>query len=297
MSSFKKFQLVSEEELNRLKQKQIAQYDPQLRAAAFLQSEIDDLLSNKQMDPEHKMQLFQMAQQRFTSLRGKHAMEETTLGGIHSQMDDDVVAPAMPAQQVAHLAQGHVTPGAAAQVLPAEANSLIDFLPRRSQEKAKKLLNELGRRGLQIKEDDGGQMMIADEPIIGSNYQDLMSSLYSARKNFHPPGQDTFLDALGKVNIPHTLIGNTQIHSQIPHRALTSSQSSTSLFTSSKPSFSKATSSKASSSKSTSKKAKVADIFSSPTASSPKSISLNPFSYNFPPPGNAPRLESVYKTA
>ena len=256
MSSFKRLQLESEEELNRLKQKQIAQYDPQLRAAAFLQSEIDDLLSNKQMDPDHKMRLFQMAQQRFTSLRGKHAMEKTTLGGIRTQMEDDVVVPAIPAQQGAPLAQVHLAP-AGAQALPADQNPLIDFLPRRSQDKAKKLLHELKRRGAEITEDEGGQMVIADQPIIGSNYKDLLLSLYSSRKGFQPHGQDTFLDALGKATIPHALIGNTKIIPQIPHTALTSSQSSTALFTSSKPT----SSSKASSSKSTSKKAKVADIF------------------------------------
>ena len=292
MSAFHKLQLVSEEELNRLRQKQIAQYNPELRTAAFLQSEIDELLSDKQMEPESKLRLLQLAQQRFTSLRGKHAMERTSLGGIRTQMEDDVIAPPVPPQQGAPLAQGHVAPGAAAQVLPTETNPLIDFLPRRSQDKAKKLLQELARRGLQIREDETGQMAIADQPIIGSNYQDLMLSLYSSRKNFHPPGQHTFLDALGKVNIPHALIGNTQIHSQIPHRAFTSSQSSTSLVTSSQPT----SSSKASSSKSRSKKVKAADIFSSPSASPPKSSSLNPFSFFTVPPGKPPKVESVYKT-
>ena len=49
MSAFHKLQLVSEEELNRLRQKQIAQYNPELRTAAFLQSAIDELMSDKQM--------------------------------------------------------------------------------------------------------------------------------------------------------------------------------------------------------------------------------------------------------
>ena len=223
MSAFHKLQLVSEEELNRLRQKQIAQYNPELRTAAFLQSEIDELMSDKQMEPESKLRLLQLAQQRFTSLRGKHAMERTSLGGIRTQMEDDVIAPPVPPQQGAPLAQGHVAPSAAAQVLPAETNPLIDFLPRRSQDKANKLLHELKRRGAEIREDQNGQMVIADQTIIGSNYKDLLLNLYSSRKNFQPRGQDTFLDALGKANIPHAPIVNTKIIPQIPHTALTSS--------------------------------------------------------------------------
>ena len=89
MSSFKKLQLLSEEEVNRLKQKQISQYDPQLRAAAFLQTELDDLLSNKDLDSQQKMTLFQMAQQRFASLIGKNVMSKVPLAGIRTQLTQD----------------------------------------------------------------------------------------------------------------------------------------------------------------------------------------------------------------
>ena len=104
--AFHKLQLVSEEELNRLRQKQIAQYNPKLPTAAFLKSEIDELMSDKQMEPESKLRLLQLAQQRFTSLRGKHAMERTSLGGIRTQIEDDIIAPPVPPQQDAPLAQG-----------------------------------------------------------------------------------------------------------------------------------------------------------------------------------------------
>ena len=206
MSSFRKLQLVSEEEINRLKQKQLSQYDPQLRAAAFLQSEIDDILTNKDMEAQRKATLFQTAQQRFASLLGKSVMATQPLGGIRTRMehDEDAAAAALPAvpQQVVPVLQQP------AEEDDVQIEQLLGTVPKSQKERAQRLLNFLENKKADITYDDMGQMVIQGQSVIGSNYQDLILSLYTGKKAFYPKGLDVFINALRQLNVPQGIIKN-----------------------------------------------------------------------------------------
>ena len=208
MSSFRKLQLVSEEEINRLKQKQLSQYDPQLRAAAFLQSEIDDILTNKDMEAQRKATLFQTAQQRFASLLGKNVMATQPLGGIRTQMEHDEEAapaarglPAVPHQVVPVLQ-------APAEEDDVQIEHLLGTVPPSQKERAQRLLDFLETKKADLTYDNMGQLVIKGQPVIGSNYQDLILSLYTGKKAFYPPGLDDFITALRQVNVPLGIIKN-----------------------------------------------------------------------------------------
>jgi hypothetical protein len=237
MSSFKKLQLLSEEEVNRLKQKQLSQYNPQLRAAAFLQTEIDDLLGNTDMDSQQKMTLFQMAQQRFASLVGKNAMSSVPLAGIHKEMTHDEEEQRQNVRPVAQ-ARHHVAavavppppppmavPQVPLQVVPEEEDDvqldhIIGTVPKSQKKRAEALLIFLEKRKAEMAYDEQGQLVIKGQPVIGSNYQDLILSLYTFRKDFHPIGQDIFSNALRQVNIPRGIIKNTKLLAVKPPQAV-----------------------------------------------------------------------------
>ncbi len=206
MSSFRKLQLVSEEEINRLKQKQLSQYDPQLRAAAFLQSEIDDILTNKDMEAQRKATLFQTAQQRFASLLGKSVMATQPLGGIRTRMehDEDAAAAALPAvpQQVVPLLQQP------AEEDDVQIEQLLGTVPPSQKERAQRLLDFLETKKADLTYDNMGQLVIKGQPVIGSNYQDLILSLYTGKKAFYPQGLDDFITVLRELNVPRGIIRN-----------------------------------------------------------------------------------------
>ena len=299
MTSFRKMQLVTDEEINRLRQKQIAQYDPELRAAAFLQSEMDQLLTDKGMDSDQRLRLLQMAQQRFAAIRGKQQLEKPTLGGISSKMSEDQpedvaqaqAAPPIPAQVAApagrRLAQR-------APDLPMEQRYLLDLLPKNAKEKAKMLMYHLRRVNANFDVDAQGQLVVQGQPLVGSNFQDLLLSLYTRRKDHNPPRLQDFIAALKNVNVPRSLISNVHLLTPKSISSLTSS----SLFTTSHlPSTS------------SSKRPKQEGPLSqdSPSALSPSesdvfhdtqsSLSFNPFSTMHLPPGQKPKVLKVYKTS
>ena len=214
MSSFRKLQLVSEEEINRLKQKQLSQYDPQLRAAAFLQSEIDDILTNKDMDAQRKTTLFQVAQQRFASLLGKNVMANQPMGGIRTQMEhDEEAAVAPPAARALQAAPLQVIPAAqeVAEEDDVQIAQLIGTVPKSQKERAQSLLDFLESKKADLTYDNMGQLVIKGQPVIGSNYQDLILSLYTGRKAFYPQGLDVFINALRQLNVPRGIIKNSYL--------------------------------------------------------------------------------------
>ena len=209
MSSFKKLQLLSEEEVNRLKQKQISQYDPQLRAAAFLQTEIDDLLGNKDMDSQQKMTLFQMAQQRFASLLGKNEMSKVPLAGIRTQLAEEEQEQPRQQQPQQPVFQFGAPP--ADEVDDVEVENIIGTVPPSQKKQAKALMEFLEKRKAELGYDDLGQLVIKGQPLQGSNFQDMILSLYTSRKDFHTPGLDVFLNILRKLNVPRGIIKNTAL--------------------------------------------------------------------------------------
>ena len=59
MSAFKKLRLMDNEEYERLRQKQVSSYNPELRSIAHIQDEMRDVLSSSTMNPDEKMRIFQ----------------------------------------------------------------------------------------------------------------------------------------------------------------------------------------------------------------------------------------------
>ena len=69
MASFKQLKLIDEQELNRLIEKQIRQYDPALKILASVRKEMNTLMERNDLLPEEKLALYQSAQQRFDSIK------------------------------------------------------------------------------------------------------------------------------------------------------------------------------------------------------------------------------------
>ena len=291
MASFRKMQLVSEEEMNRLRQKQVAQYDPELRTASFLQQEIDQLLHDTHLEPEQKLRLFQMAQQRFTAIRGKEHLEKLPLEGVSTKMYKDEPAP-VPQAQAAQAAQGPalIAPAApqnALESLPAEHRHLLRSVPQGSKVKAAELIQHINRSNVKFEESPQGELVVDGQPLIGSNYQDLIYSLYSRKKDFIPVGIFEFLNALSRANMPRRLISNP-ISKFIPN---VPSLPETPSLSSSHPAEESLSPS---------------EQFHTPKEKSKISSKWNPYSYMFPgkatspprkaakPPGKKPRVLSVY---
>ena len=94
-SKFVKQFLVEEGEYDRLRQRQFKDYSPEIRTMVTLEQQIVEILAQKDLDPQQKLDLISGLQQRFNQLK-----EETnTLTGLTSAKC--VAAPtSMPVRQV-----------------------------------------------------------------------------------------------------------------------------------------------------------------------------------------------------
>ena len=68
MALFKKYRLVDESEIDRVIEKRLRQYDPNLHSMALLKKDMTDILSQKNLYPEEKLNLYKANQNRFGQL-------------------------------------------------------------------------------------------------------------------------------------------------------------------------------------------------------------------------------------
>jgi len=202
MASFKKMKLVPEMEYDRLKMKEVRDYDPELRTLSFLQSEIDDILNNSNLDAESKMRLFQAAQYRFSSIKERQPEEIKYTSASLPVPPTPVLVPPTP-----------VLPPPAADPIPRDMNhdKILNNIPVFQRNKAENFLDLLTEDPDQVTYNNKYQLVVAGKPVKGSNIIDLIRNLYVKRKNYMPKGQRAFLTAIRRLNMPNTLIQNTEV--------------------------------------------------------------------------------------
>ena len=66
---FKRLKLIDEQELNRLVEKQLREYDPTIRSLATLHREMQEIEGRSDLTPEEKVALLSATQQRFSQLK------------------------------------------------------------------------------------------------------------------------------------------------------------------------------------------------------------------------------------
>ena len=224
--------LMSEDEINRLKSKQITQYDPQVRTMAFLQTEIDDILTRKDLAPESIMALFQSAQSRFHSLKRKRTGED-----LGPEEEQDVVAAAAQVAPIAQAVAGGPPPPpqmlgipeAPAPTPPPPApfqgivvtqrrrtttpttQRTLDIIPKKHVRKAEALYQVIKEHPEVLSWDEKGQMIIEGKPVKGTNITDLVHSLYTSCSTVLPRGLPQFASALETLNIPKSYIVNKKL--------------------------------------------------------------------------------------
>ncbi len=209
MSAFKKMAIVSIDEMDRIKQKQLATYNPELRVMARLQEEIEETLARTDLDAAQKIALIQSLSHKFQAFNIKN-ITQPTLVAQKDQPVRVVHAPA-PAAQPAH--------GPAAAQVPADDTPPIydpnkmPTLPPQHQSKAASVLDHIASNPSHISWDDTGQLVVKGEVVKDTNMSHLLRDLFIAQKGIE--GRNVFHRALADTNIDPTLITSTKAFANI----------------------------------------------------------------------------------
>jgi len=207
MTSFKKMSLIAQEELDRLKQRQLTSYNPELRSMVFLKDEMDQLLLRTDLPAEEKLKLFQTAQHRFQALRPD--VQSTTAGTTTSTPR---AAAADEEEEASPIAEGELLAMGPSTGVPQSATfaRVVTNLPKQYRSKGTQLVEFFDEHPGRFSATSTGEMAIDGKPIPNSNFNDLIRHLYIGHQQT-PVGLEHFVSALRELNVPRTSISNRKV--------------------------------------------------------------------------------------
>lgn len=217
--SFQKYFLLSQEEMERIRTKQLRDYNPQLTSMARVQEKLEDAQLRKDLPPETKLKEVAQLQNRFDEL--KTGMQNL-LPKTEAPAEVPVPAPAGVVQPVAVAPSRN---GEQRDVAPAEVeNPLPVGLPeepaavplvgidKRNHAKATRVWTSLTRDPSVFSVADNQEIIVRGERIPGSNIFDLMSDAFTLKRGRmsgpRPSGFEQFRQALIDSNAPTGLFSN-----------------------------------------------------------------------------------------
>jgi hypothetical protein len=218
MSSLVKKVLIEKAELDRMQQRQLRDYSPDLHALAELQTQMALVLANKKMSPEQKLSLLSNYQGRFNKIK----KDTGVLTGVSAAPDATRPAPQnVPLQKdraiKSDASAKEVPPTESADELddndggddvpPAEAVRHIG-IPPMYENKARKLFTKILDHPNILKRNAAGEMVVNGVVVPNSNFNSLFKSMVSSDSDLNQTGVDSFMDALHQIGVrPDELSG------------------------------------------------------------------------------------------
>ncbi len=205
---FKKMRLIQEEEYERLRQKQVSSYNPELRAVAHLEDEMKDIMDSKNITPEDKLKLFDQLRIRSNELRNQ-AKPLVALGGVSSSIPtqaDDAQQP---------------PPGVLIKQEVKKEDVFEEIIGRVSakrKENAIKLMEIINSNPDILSINDNQEIVIKGHSIPNTKFSDLFTSLFTERqaKSLSKlEGIPSFLKALNSLHVPTNLITNSSLSKEL----------------------------------------------------------------------------------
>ena len=128
-------------------------------------------------------------------------------------------------QMITHTEQTTTSESATFQQLSVTDKQIIDFVPKKMQNRAKLLIQKLKDHSDVISWNDNGQLVLDGSTISNSKIVDLVNDVMRKRKGFNSEHSSTFAKALEKINVPEDYVRNPDRIDSIPwYRRLQDSQ-------------------------------------------------------------------------
>ena len=186
---------MSQEELERIKAKQIKEYDPSITALARVQNQVDSVLTDPtiaQLPADQRLKLLQKLQHRFEQI--KHEGDTPLkLAGVSASLPEPASMPA---------------------TLPANSRPAVQLfgINQRYRNRADTLMKHILQDPASLSVNERNEIVVKGRTVPGSNIIDLVSDAFATSKSRvegpRPEGFSDFVTALRDVNAPRTLLMN-----------------------------------------------------------------------------------------
>ena len=201
MSNMVKKVLIEKGELDRLQQRQIRDYSPELQSMVRLQSQMVDVLAQKDMSADAKIQLLNTYQSRFDKLQKETGVlrSSTTAAAVPTPEAAPVIEEE---DEQAEEDEDPVNEAVAVeQVSPARrAVRTIGFEPM-YENKARRLMLKLMENRDVLKANKNGELVVNGQVEPGTNFNNLFQSMVGRTQDLTQPGINKFLGALHQIGV------------------------------------------------------------------------------------------------
>jgi len=247
--SFDKYHLLRDEEYQRLRQKQVQSYNPELRILTRLDDDMKEILNDNSVPVDAKLRIFNEIQQRIKDIKSSNQLNPSIAAAkvaadtqtevlVEPQLQEmGVGEDAVAARQFQDVGVGpdapryhdigvggdevvEKAPAAAAAAAPIEPKNtafdkiVLKYVPDNTKTKATQFLSFIQDRPDVICKNEKNEIVIKGKVIRGSNYIDLYKSMFSSHVSGSSPegavGHSQFLNALLDINIPESSISNSK---------------------------------------------------------------------------------------
>ena len=250
-ASFKKMTFIDKEDLLRLRQKQIRDYNPNLRALAEIKLAIDDALSNAKLQPHDKNVLVNLLNHRLTTLY-KCAKSDGLIAGAAASPTELITTTPIAPTAMAPVAQERLAAEPVVELLPdvpVEAQAIQPPVEAATQHepvgperksmqtagalempsmkelnitktytnKFDELSKEIRKHPHKINVSSTGEIVLNGNILPNSSFNNLIRALFIRKRDSNFEGEDEFIKVLNEINISPGLISH-----KIPKSILTS---------------------------------------------------------------------------
>ena len=203
MSSFVKKVLVEQAELDRMQQRQLKEYSPELHSLAWLQTHMAETLARKDLSTEQKLQLLSSYQSHFDKLqRDTGVLSSGSLVSAKAAInsaDDGAHPVAAPDSNSAQ--KQDVKDAKSSQVTPALKMVCQLRVEPQYELKVRNLMLKILDNPDVLKRNDQGEIVINGVAEPNTNFIALFSSMVGRVNDLQQPGIDKFLGALGQIGV------------------------------------------------------------------------------------------------
>ncbi len=256
--NFNKARLVNEEELSRLVEKQIREYNPNLHIFGQIQLQQESILNNPKLSSDDKLLLFKKLQQRFSNMKHvsfsgpssnpkknlnelkrkasfEDIFDEHTAKSVEGDPDEEVASDQDTTLEKHSLQEMSESKDEEddEKSFPAEAEFEIKDLPRKYITKFNRLKELLhDNQGKISFKASTGEAVLNGRVINGSNLTDLIKNLYQYSENRNLVGTGQFTKTLREIFqkqkdlYPGQYVSNKDFLAQVRHPLSSSSSTS-----------------------------------------------------------------------
>ena len=207
--------MVDSAELDRMQQNQLKNYSPELHSLAQLHNQMVDIIYDKSMSADQKLNLLSNYQGRFNKLK-----KETGVLVGTATADSDAETPAIDASPVVNQAIAKPDKNVSDDESPDKLINTMGIQPMYII-KARKLLIKIKNNPSVLSYNKNGEIIVKGKAVTGSDFSSLFQSIVGPKPDLNQQGTESFMGALHEIGVkPMELSGKAvqSKYSQIKYR-------------------------------------------------------------------------------